>query len=297
MIGTNLLSAFFKRLALSTGAIMVSALAAGLAFGQVNPKAEDLYRRTEYRASLALLDPGCADGAVNNLIGRDYFMMGDFKKATDYFQKAVQSNPENADFALWLGRGWGRRAETSNPLFAPGYAAKTRQWLERAVALDGRHEEALSDLFDYYLEAPGFLGGGYDKAEVMAGKIAEVDPAEGYFARAQLAEKRSQYSTAELQFRHAVELAPKQVGRVIDLAKFLATQGRNQESDALFAKAEQMAPNAPKLWYARADTLIKTKRNPAEAKRLLEKYLSASITPDDPSKNDANRLLRQISGA
>jgi tetratricopeptide (TPR) repeat protein len=283
--------------ALSRAVLALCLATASLALGQVNPKAEELYGKTEYRSSLALLDPNSDNAAVNNLIGRDRFMMGDFKKAIDYFQKAVQLDPNNAEYALWLGRGWGRRAETSNPLFAPGYASKARQSLEQAVALDGRNQEALSDLFDYYLEAPGFLGGGYDKSELVAERISAIDPAEGFFTRAKLAEKRSQYSAAELQFRHALESAPKQVGRVLDLAKFLASQGRNKESDALFYQAEQMAPDAPKVWYARADTLIKTKRNPEEAKRLLQKYLSASITPDDPSKEEATRLLRQVSGA
>jgi tetratricopeptide (TPR) repeat protein len=283
--------------ALSGATLALGLLTASLVFGQVNPKAEELYGRTEYRSSLALLDPNSNDAATNNLIGRDRFMMGDFRKATDYFQKAAQLDPKNADHALWLGRAWGRRAETSNPLFAPAYASKARQSFEQAVALDGRNQEALSDLFDYYLEAPGFLGGGYDKAEWIAQRISAIDPAEGFFARAKLAEKRSEYSAAELQLRHALESAPKQVGRVLDLAKFLASQGRNRESDALFEQAEQMAPDAPKVWYARADTLIKTRRNPEEAKRLLQRYLSASITPDDPSKDQATRLLRQVPGA
>jgi tetratricopeptide (TPR) repeat protein len=266
-------------------------------WAEPNPKAEDLYRRTEYRQSLELLSQSSGDAAVNNLIGRNYFMMGDFKKATDYFQKAADAEPGSSDYALWLGRGWGRRAETSNPFAAPGYASKARQWMEKAVELNDKNREALSDLFDYYLEAPGFLGGGYDKAQMIAGKIAEVDPAEGYFARARLAEKRSEYGTAEMQLRRAVELAPKQVGRVLDLAKFLANEGKQQESDALFAKAENMAPETPKVWYARADALIKQKRNLDEARRLLQKYLqSSSITPDDPPKNDAQRLLKQVAG-
>ncbi len=260
-------------------------------------KAEDLYRRTEYRQSLDLLDLKSNEPAVNNLVGRDYFMMGDFKKAVEYFQHAVDANPNSSDNALWLGRAWGRRAETSNPFVAPGYASKARQWLEKAVQLDDKNSDAMSDLFDYYLDAPGFLGGGYDKAQAIARKIADVDPAEGYFARAKLAEKRNEYETAETQLRHAIEIAPHQVGHVLDLAKFLANQGRQQESDALFAKAETIAPETPGVWYARADTLIKQKRNLDEAKRLLRKYVqSSSITPDDPSKNDAQRLLRQVEG-
>ncbi len=90
-----------------------------------------------------------------------------------------------------------------------------------------------------------------------------------------------------------MELATLQVGRVLDLAKFLARQGKQQESDALFAKAEKMAPETPRVWYAKADTLIRQKRNLEEARHLLEKYLQSSLTPDDPSRGDAQRLLKQ----
>jgi hypothetical protein len=51
------------------------------------------------------------------------------------------------------------------------------------------------------------------------------------------------------------------------------------------------------VWFARADVLIKQKRNLNEAKLLLEKYVSASITVDDPPKGEARRLLKQVGGA
>ena len=67
----------------------------------------------------------------------------------------------------WLGRAYGRRAETSNPFTAPGYASKARQMFEKSVALDPSNKEATGDLLDFYLEAPGFMGGGYEKAEAL----------------------------------------------------------------------------------------------------------------------------------
>jgi Flp pilus assembly protein TadD len=264
---------------------------------QTLPKAEDLYKRTDYEGSLALVDKSNNDAAANFLRGRDYFMLGDFKKASDYLQKAAAGDPRNSEYMDWLGRAFGKRAETGNPIIAPSYASKARQAFEKSVALNAKNGEALSDLFDYYLEAPGFLGGGFDKAAQVARQIAAVDPAEGYFAQAQLAQKNQQFEAAEQHLREAAALSPRQVGRLIDLAKFLAKQGRTQESDQVFLQAQKLDPDAPRVWFARADTLIRQKRNMDEAKRLLQKYMHANITVDDPPKQEAARLLKATEGA
>ncbi len=272
------------------------ACALGL-FAQNLTQAENLYRHTNYEASLALLDPKSGDAQVTYLIGRDYYMLGEVKKSTDYLLEAVSADPGNSEYVDWLGRAYGKRAETSNPLMAPGYASKARQAFERSVALDPKNGEALSDLFEYYLEAPGFLGGGYDRALAVADRIAVVNPPEGYFAKAELAQKRREYDSAEQHLRHAIALAPQQVGRLIDLAKFLAKQGRTRESDAIFIQAQKLNPNAANVWFARADTLIKQNRNLDEARNLLQKYMRASITVDDPPKDNALKLLKQVGGA
>ena len=257
-------------------------------------KAEELYRHTAYEESLNLLDKKSSDAATNFLVGRDYFMMGDFKRAVDYLGKATAISPENSEYMDWLGRAYGRRAEMANILSAPGLATKARDAFEAAVRLDPKNSEALSDLFDYYLNAPGFMGGGYDKAKNVANKIAAIDPPEGYYVKAQLAQHRREYGDAEEALRKAVAVAPHEVGHMITLAKFLANQGRTRESDAVFAAAEKVSAGAPKVWFARADTLIKNKRNLDEAKNLLQKYVQASITVDDPPKEEAARLLKQI---
>jgi Flp pilus assembly protein TadD len=260
-------------------------------------KAEELYQRTNFEGSLALLNKQATDGPAMFLLGRDYFMLGDFKKGSDYLEKAAAREPRNSEYLDWLGRAYGRRAETSNPLMAPGYASKARQAFERAVQLDGANRAALSDLFDYYLSAPGFLGGGYDKAGAVASKMAVVDPSEAYYAEAKLAQKNQQYQRAEEHLRQAVAVAPHELGHLIALARFLANRGRTGESDAVFQEAEKINPNAPKLWYARADVLIKQKRNLDEAKMLLEKYVNAPITVDDPPRDKAVRLLKEAGGA
>lgn len=261
-------------------------------------KAEELYRSTDYRASLTLLsEHGQTSGQALYLIGRDHFMLGDYKKAAEAFERAFSLEPAKSEYAHWLGRSFGRRAETSAPIFAPLYASKARAYFEKAVALDGGNEEALNDLFDYYLEAPGFLGGGYDKAEAIAQRIAERNPAEGHFAQAQLADKRRQFDTAEEQLRRAMDLAPRQVGRILDLARYLARHGHIAESEAAFDQAEKLAPNSPKVYFARARMYIEQKRNLDRARALLNQYLRSNLTPDDPSREQAEKLLKEASGA
>jgi tetratricopeptide (TPR) repeat protein len=278
--------------------ILTLALAAGVAgYGQDVNKAEDLYHRTDYQGSLrelkAIHNP---DARTYFLIGQDYYMLGQFKPAVDNFEKAAAKDPKNSDYALWLGRAWGRRAETASVFTAPMAASKARQYFELAVKLDPRNKEATGDLFDYYLNAPSFLGGGLDKATALAQQIAKQDPAEGHFAEAQLADRRKDYDSAEQQLRRAVELAPRQVGRILDLARYLAKQGRVQESEAAFAQAEKIDPNNPKLIYTKAKTYVEQKRNLEQAKALLKKYMQCNLTPEDPPKEEARRLLAKVSG-
>ncbi len=256
-----------------------------------------LYNTTEFNRSVEILQALQAkDAAALALLGQNYFMLADYKKASDWLEKAVAAAPANSEYYLWLGRAYGRRAETSNPLSAPGHATRARQYFEKSVALDPANVEAMADLFDYYLDAPGFLGGGADKAQALAQRIAALNPAEGYAAEAKLAEKRNDHGTAEIDLRRAAAAAPRQIGKLIELARLLTRQGRYQDADQAIATAEKIAPNSPRLIYAKADLLILTKRNLPEARRLLEQYLSTDLTPDDPPRADAQKLLRKANG-
>ena len=260
-------------------------------------QARKLYQLTDYESSLAILQSvQPKDGPALELIGRNHYMQGEYKKATEILEKAVAADPGNSEYELWLGRAFGRRAETASPFTAAGNANKARQHFEKAVQLAPGNMDALSDLFEYYLEAPGFMGGGLDKATATAGQMAAIDPVEGHWAQARLAEKKKEFHTAEEHLQRAAEMAPEKVGKLVDLARFLAKQGRYQESEQSFRKAEKIAPNSPRVIYARADTYVQEGRNLDTARQLLKRYLQAELTPDDPSRADAEKLLKKASG-
>jgi tetratricopeptide (TPR) repeat protein len=259
-------------------------------------EARALYDRTDFQASLQLLlQLPAKDAAAHDLIGRNYFMIGDYKRAACSFQDALTTGPADSDRYLWLGRAYGRRAEHGSPLTAPAHASKARQNFEKAVELNPKNLEALSDLFEYYLEAPGFLGGGLDKAAAVARRIAQLDPAEAHYAQYRLAEKGGDYGRAEQELRRAAELAPAQPGRLVDLARFLARQGRHLESDQVFQAAAKLSANQPKILFDRADTYIRAGRNLDVARELLKRYLQTDLSPDDPPRHEAEKLLKRAS--
>jgi len=273
-------------------------LAAAVAVASDVDRARALFERAEYRQVAELLkgSPERETPEALFLAGRAWYQLGDFKRAVEALLKAAGARPRDSNVWLWLGRAWGRRAETSNFITAPSHASKARQCFEKAVALDPNNKEALNDLFSYYLEAPGFLGGGMEKARNLVSRIRELDPAEAEYALAQIAEKKKQYDQAEAHLRRAVELAPKQVGRLIDLAKFLARRGKVQEADRTMESAAALAPGSPKVMFARAELYVSARHNPQEARRLLEEYLKAPLTPDDPPREEARKLLERIGG-
>jgi tetratricopeptide (TPR) repeat protein len=279
-------------------ALVAMSLAAVSIAGSVDvERAQEFYRRAEYRAAIdALLPLASKSPDGMDLLGRAYFMSGQYKMATDWLEKAVVADPSNAGYYDWLGRAYGRRAETSSFVTALSYASRTRENFEKAVTLDPVNLEALSDLFEYYLEAPRVLGGGMDKAEAIAARIGRLDAAEFEYKLAEIAEKRKQHQVAEQHFRRAVEIEPGQIGRVIDLGEFLASQRRYEECDELFRKAEAMSPTSPKLMFARARLQIQSGRNLNEAKKLLRTYLASPLTPDDPPRSEALVLAKMTVG-
>ena len=70
----------------------------------------------------------------------------------------------NSNYIDWLGKAYGRRADQSTYVKALQLAVKTRQCFEKAVrSTQPISERALSDLFEFDLEAQSLIGGCLDK--------------------------------------------------------------------------------------------------------------------------------------
>jgi tetratricopeptide (TPR) repeat protein len=240
---------------------------------------------------------GRPDAAALVEEGQRFYAKEDYKRALELFEQAVQLAPNVSQHHVWLGRAYGRRAEhTSKWKFfsALSLAAKARESFERAVELDNTNKDALLSLFDFYLEAPGMVGGGVEKAEQLAARIEKLFSADGARCWAAIYEKRGEYDRVEEKLRLARKLEPGEVGHLLSLASFLSRRGRYQDSDEFYQEALRLAPESPEVWFSRGKALVRAGRHPAEARELLSRYTKADLPADAAPRSEARELLKQL---
>ena len=178
------------------------------------PREEELYNRAQYHAAIEALKPFPAQPEALRITGKSFFMLGDFKKAIQVFQKLVKINPLNAVDFHWLGKAWARRAESSNPVSAGGYGARARQSLERAAELDPKNVTILRDLLEQYLDAKNM-----SSARTTAERISAIDADAGRTASMRVINRGQELRTPEEQLREWIDRVPQHIGRTIDLAR------------------------------------------------------------------------------
>ena len=75
-----------------------------LAGGADLEQARKLYNLTQFEQSLKVLQAiPVKDSDVQELIGRNYYMQGEYKKATEALEKAAAADPNSSEIALWAG--------------------------------------------------------------------------------------------------------------------------------------------------------------------------------------------------
>ncbi|NKC12374.1 MAG: tetratricopeptide repeat protein [Gammaproteobacteria bacterium] len=118
---------------------------------------------------------------------RAQYEAGNYAAAAARFQQAVEKSPRNPQLHQWLGRSYGRLAETVDWLEAWTLAIKARTCFEQATSLAPNDPDILSDLMKFYAKAPTLVGGSMSKARQLASRMAALDPRQGLKARNWLA--------------------------------------------------------------------------------------------------------------
>src|ERR1700693_4093794 len=201
------------------------------------------------------------DAEAYNLLCRAYFSMGDWDRGIFACEKAVALEPNNSRYHMWLGRIYGEKADGSNFFSAASLAGKVRTEFEAAVRLDSNNVEARSDLGEFYLEAPGIVGGGRDKAEAQAQALAELDPAKAYYLKGRIAETRKDLVNAEKECRSAIEASHGSALTWFNLALFFRHQQRWNDMEEAIQHAVSAQVDRPEIIMESGGVLLRSGRN------------------------------------
>jgi tetratricopeptide (TPR) repeat protein len=218
-----------------------------------------------------------------NLLCRADFELSAWDAGIPACEKAVTLEPSNAIYHLWLARIYGEKADHAGFLSAAGLAKRVRTEFERAVELDPDNAEARTDLAEFYLEAPGIVGGGKDKAAQQADKIERLNPAMAHWVRARIAEKNKELAAAEREYRAAIEASQGGARAWLNLAGFYRRTQRFDEMDEALRKLENAPLDHPAALVDGASIVLRTGRDYPLGVRLVRRYLNSDMVEEAPA--------------
>jgi tetratricopeptide (TPR) repeat protein len=267
------------------------------------------------------------DALSNFLLSQIRGAFGDRSTALALAEKAVALDGHTAKYHRQVAEVLGVTAQHAGAFQQLLLARRFRGEIDAALFCDRRDLQALRDLLEFYLLAPGLIGGDPRKAVEVAGRMGEIDVVEGLLGRARIAEFHKQAAAREVLLRQAADIRPAKYKVQIALAQFYldaahsslsaaetyasaamdldagrvdayavlaaiyADRGEWSQLDSTLGGARREVPDDPAPHYRAAERLVAGGRDPIRAERYLRLYLSQEPEGNQPSASEARWKL------
>ncbi|MCF6269361.1 MAG: tetratricopeptide repeat protein [Melioribacteraceae bacterium] len=166
-------------------------------------KAKELINEKNFEAAKTILEKIIDDDDKNHeayfTLGKTWMGLKDYEEATESFEEAVDLLDENADYHFWLGQAIAMDARESNYISQALMASDILEEFERAVELDPTHIPGRIGVINFYLAAPGIMGGDIEKAKLNAKELIKFDEMKGRTALARIYLKQEKMDSVEIQ--------------------------------------------------------------------------------------------------
>ncbi len=243
-------------------------------------------------------------------------------------ERAIAANPKDARYHYRLAVIAGEKAQRASVLHQLGLARKFKKEADATLALDPNHVRTLDMMMEYYLHAPGIIGGDNAKAHAVAEQLMKIDPVEGYRAQITLARydkqedrvegllrksvevrpasweahmdlggwcaNHAKFDEAERHAREAIKIHPDRAAAYGLLAAVLVHQDKWPELDPMLAQSEKADPDNLLPYYRAANNCLSRKVEFPRAERYLRKYLTQESEPMTPSHAVAHWRLALV---
>jgi len=215
------------------------------------------------------------DAQAHNLRCRVYYQEEQWDPAIADCEAAVHLAADNSNFHLWLGRAYGLKAEHVSLVSAYKLARKVHSEFEQAVRLDPGNADALADLGEFDVRAPGVVGGGVPHAESIVAQLQSVNRSSALTLQARIAEAKKDYASAEADLQAAIPLAASPADAWMDLASFYRRHDRIDDMVAAAHTGASLDRNHGPALVDGAANLTLAGREPDTAILWLQQYVNS----------------------
>ncbi len=275
----------FFLMALTALSVQGQSLSAGKKFFEERKYAEA-------KAQLTAIDDNAKDyAAAQYYLGRIAFQEEQYDEAVDYFEEATEVNDRVAEYFEWYGNALGSLAQQSNMVRQGMLAPKMKSAWEKAVQLDPKSVGPRTSLVEFYMQAPGFMGGSKEKAVATAREIIALSPAEGHRVLGSVLAREKKIAEAEKAYLEAARLDPQYK---TSLAGFYLGQQQHEKAFVLFEEALKKNPEDMLAHYQVGRTSALSGLRLEQGEASLRKYLLYTPKANEPSLAGANMRLAQI---
>jgi tetratricopeptide (TPR) repeat protein len=258
--------------------------------------AQHQFNSGNYTAAIKTLQAAATqnpnNAEVQYWLERCYYELRDYDNAVVAGEKAVELDPKNSLYHQWLGTIYGGKADRDRSF---SDARKVKKEFEEAVRLDPSNVQARRDLEQYLMEAPWVVGGNKDEARNQVTAIEGIDPIRGHLARAEFYLESKKPELAEKEYREVLAAKPKQIDPYLDVITFFIHENKPADLEAAIQAAAQVAPNDPRLNYARGVLGVLSGKDLSRAEEYLKSYLASTPDRSDwPSHASAREWLGRL---
>lgn len=193
------------------------------------------------------------------LLGKALYFLKEYDDAEDEFEEAIDLKENVAEYHFWLSQTYGAEIMTANVISKAFLAPKIKNEYIETLKYDRNHIPARIMLAQYYLRAPGIMGGGIDKAYNEAKILTSIDEKWGRLLYAQLYMGESNFKKAEDEFKYL----EKNYGSLPEFYEFynsygymLLNQNRKEEAVEKFKKQIELAPDNANCYDSLGDAYV-----------------------------------------
>lgn len=255
----------------------------------------DLFEQGRYEEAKRILAASPNDAEAVATLGRIALRQNDPEQAVELLEKAVGLRPSVARYHFHLGEAMGAYAQKASFFKQAAMAPKIRKAFERASELDPNYLEPRFGLIDFYLIAPGVMGGSEEKAFEQAAEIRNRDPFMGAQAYARIYTRQKKNDLVRKEWLDLVRQHPRSPRAHNALARYLGmSEKKFREAFEAIDKALELDPGYMPAYFRAGQIAAESGAHLARGEESLRKYLGYTPKDNEPDLASAHFYLGMV---